>query len=72
MDKGKDDTEPRLQLLMVGGNVTRVAVSTRDLTDPSNPSSILHTVHKDPSRREANVLSRLLLLGILRPATLQR
>jgi hypothetical protein len=49
MEKGTVDMELRLQLLMMGGNVTRVSVSTRDLTDPSDPSLKLHTarIHSD-------------------------
>jgi hypothetical protein len=46
MEKGTVDMEPRLQLLMMGGNVTRVRVDTRF---NRSIKSIIESAHsKDP------------------------
>jgi hypothetical protein len=56
MEKGTVDIEPRLQLLMMGGNVTRFNRSIK---------SIIESAHsKDPFRRKGHVRGRIAHTGV--------
>jgi hypothetical protein len=55
---------------MMGGNVTRVSLSTRDSSHPSSPSNSSSS-NGSPGQK-AHVLSRLQSMRILEPAALQR
>jgi hypothetical protein len=62
MEKGTVDMEPRLQLLMMGGNVTRVRVDTRF---NRSIKSIIEPAHsKDPFRRKGHVRGRIAHTGV--------